>query len=342
MIYSVILAGGKGKRFWPVSREKHPKQFLSIFGNESLIKQTIDRLLDFTPRERIMVVTTSLLSEKVKSMGIKKNNIIIEPRGMNTLYAIALAAAVIKNKDPDATLLVLPSDHWIGNSKKFIEVLKKGVKWAEKGYIVTYGIVPNRPETGYGYIEKGELINDSVVKVKRFTEKPGIKTASKYIKSGNFLWNSGIFMWKASVILDEIKEFQPHLKKPLEKLEENPEKSEVENLYETGRSISIDYGVLERSKDVVVVRADFEWDDIGAWSSLERLYEKDGNGNIEKGDVVKMNSKNCIFYSHDGLIVAKGLENFIVVKTEDAILIAPKSEAQEVKNIVSHLPSEYK
>lgn len=341
MIFSVILAGGVGERFWPLSKKKRPKQFLPIVGDDPLLLQTKKRVLELTPIPNIRIVTNKSLTKEILSLGFSKKNLIVEPKGMNTLYAIALAAAKIISLDKDAIMLTLPSDHWIRNNKQFISVIKRGIPWAEKDYLVTYGIIPSRVETGYGYIEKGREITDKVLKVKRFTEKPNIKKATSYVKSKNYLWNSGIFLWKAERILNEIKKHQPNLKEPLDKIMKNPLNKNIELFYSSGSPVSIDYGVLERSKNVFVVVSEFDWDDIGTWLSLGRIYSSKESGNIEKGEIYSFNNHNNILYAEDGIIVAKGLDNMIVVHTKNATLIIPKSDAQGLKEIVKNIPSKY-
>ncbi len=342
MIYTVIMAGGRGRRFWPASTEKKPKQFLPIVGDKSLIVQTRERIKALTPLEKIKVITTPELKKEIEKFGFPKENIFVEPKGMNTLYAIAFSAAKLIKEDKEALMLTLPSDHWISDDNEFINTIKKGIKWAEKEYLVTYGIVPVRPETGYGYIEKGQKLEDSVMKAKRFTEKPKIKTANDYLKSKNFLWNSGIFLWKATIILDEIKKYRPEISEYLDKITENPTEENVKLLYKIGVPISIDYGVLERSEKVVLIESEFKWDDVGAWTSLERIESPNDKGNVEKGKVIAINCNNNIFYSDDGIIVAKDLSKMVVVRTSNATLIIPKADTQELKEIVEQLPKKYK
>jgi len=342
MIYTVIMAGGKGTRLWPASTKKEPKQFLSIVGDEPLINQTRDRVKPLTPLERIKVVTTPELKNRIKKSGFSEKNIWVEPKGMNTLYAIALSAVKILEEDKEALMLTLPSDHWISDNGKFIETIKKGIKWAEKGYLVTYGIVPTRPETGYGYIERGEKLENSVMKVKRFTEKPKIKTANDYLKSKNFLWNSGIFLWQAETILDEIKRHRAEIAANIDTILEDPSEKNINVFYKEGVPASIDYGVLERSDKVVFVEANFKWDDVGTWVSLERIEIPDDNGNIKKGNVLEINCHDNIFYSENGIIVAKDLAKMVVIRTKDATLIIPKADTQELKEIVEQLPKKYK
>jgi mannose-1-phosphate guanylyltransferase len=342
MIYTVIMAGGRGTRFWPASTEKTPKQFLPIVGDKSLIVQTKERIEALTPLERIKVITTPELKSEIEKCGFSRENIFVEPKGMNTLYAIAFSAAKLFKEDTGSLMLTLPSDHWIADDNEFINTIKKGIKWAEKGYLVTYGIVPVRPETGYGYIEKGQELGDSVMKAKRFTEKPKIKTANDYLKSKNFLWNSGIFLWRAATILEEIKKYRPEISEYLDKIIENPIEENVKLLYKKGVPISIDYGVLERSEKVILIESEFKWDDVGAWTSLERIESPNDKGNVEKGKVIAINCNNNIFYSDDGIIVAKDLSKMVVVRTSNATLIIPKADTQELKEIVEQLPKKYK
>lgn len=342
MIYTVIMAGGRGTRFWPASTEKKPKQFLPIVGDEPLIVQTRKRIEALTPLERIKVITTPKLKKEIKKFGFPCENIWVEPRGMNTLYAIALSAAKLLEENERAMMLVLPSDHWISDNEEFLKTIKKGIKWAEKEYLVTYGIVPSRPETGYGYIERGQKLEDSAMKAKRFTEKPKIKTASDYLKSKNFLWNSGIFLWKATTILDEIKKSRPEISEYIDALRKNPNEENIKILYKKGVPISIDYGVLERSEKVVLIESRFIWDDVGTWTSLERIESPNNKGNVKKGKVIAINCHDNIFYSDNGIIVGKDISKMVVVRTKNATLIIPKADTQELKEIVEQLPNKYK
>jgi mannose-1-phosphate guanylyltransferase/mannose-6-phosphate isomerase len=342
MIYTVIMAGGKGTRFWPASTEKKPKQFLPIVGDKPLLAQTKERIEALTPPERVKVITTPELKKEIEKIGFLKENILVEPKGMNTLYAIAFSASILFNEDKKALILTLPSDHWIPNNDEFVHTIKKGIMWAEQGYLVTYGIVPVRPETGYGYIEKGEKLAEGVIKAKRFTEKPKLKTANDYVKSKNFLWNSGIFLWEAATILDEIKKYRPEISEYLDKIINNPTEENVKLLYKKGTPISIDYGVLERSEKVIFVESSFEWDDVGNWASLERIESPNDKKNVEKGDIVAINCHDNIFYSDDGIIVAKDLSRMVVVRARNATLIIPKADTQELKEIVEQLPKKYR
>jgi mannose-1-phosphate guanylyltransferase len=342
MIYTVIMAGGRGTRFWPASTEKRPKQFLPIYGDKSLIVQTKERIESLTPLERIKVVTTPKLEKEIEEFGFSPENILVEPEGMNTLYAIALSAAKLLEEDKEALMLTLPSDHWISDDGEFLRTIKKGIKWAEEGYLVTYGIIPSRPEIGYGYVERGKELEKHVMKAKRFTEKPKIKTANDYLKSKSFLWNSGIFLWKAETILDEIKKYRPEISDYIDAIRENPSEGNIKVLYEKGVPISIDYGVLERSDKVVLVESHFLWDDVGTWTSLERIESHDDKKNVKKGNIIAINCHDNIFYSDNGIIVVKDLSKMVVVRTEKATLIIPKADTQGLKEIVEQLPKKYR
>ncbi len=326
-MFAVILAGGKGERFWPLSREKRPKQFLSLTGESSMLELTLERVKRFVPEENVVVVATEILREYLENMDL---NVIYEPKGMNTLYAVALGAFWVKKRDPEGVMCVLPSDHWVGDVDAWVETMKKGEESAKEGYLVTFGVTPTRPETGYGYIEMGKEIKDGVYEVKRFTEKPNFKQALEFLKKGNFLWNSGMFEWRADVILEEIKENMPDIR-------EEVEREDVEGMYTKGKPISIDYGVMEHSKRVRVVRATFPWDDVGNWGALERINPKDENGNVVVGRWAGKDTRECIIYAKDGVVGVMGIEDAVVVHTPDATLVMKKKYAQEVKELLSML-----
>jgi mannose-1-phosphate guanylyltransferase len=341
MIYGLIMAGGKGERFWPLSREKRPKQFLKLYSENPLIVETFNRLKVFISEENIKIITGESLKDAFFDLNFKEESLIIEPFGMNTLYAIALSSIYFFNLDKDAFIYAFPSDHFIGDENSFIETMKKVEKIKDMDALVTFGISPTRPETGYGYIEIGEEIEDRIYRVKRFTEKPNLRTAKEFIKSGNFFWNSGMFFFKAETMIDEIIKFQPHLKEIIDKLLEDFNNDNILRFYSTGNPISIDYGVMERSDKVYMVKAEFPWDDIGTWNALERIKIPDEKGNISIGDVNLYNCSNSVFFSQNGVILAEGLKNFIVVHTEDATLVIPKSKAAELKMFLKDINKKY-
>ncbi|MEG6570602.1 mannose-1-phosphate guanylyltransferase [Thermoanaerobacterium thermosaccharolyticum] len=349
MITGVIMAGGKGERFWPKSRIKMPKQFLKLYGDRTMIQQTVDRLKRLMPIKNIFVVTNidyaGLISDQIPELPTE--NILIEPMGKNTAACIGLAAIHTERLDRDSIMVVVPSDHVIKDEETYLGVLKTAIEKAKLGdNLVTIGIKPQHPETGYGYINfkkiTNEIINNNPVhKVERFVEKPDYDTAVKYVESGDYLWNSGMFIWKTSTILNAIKEYMPQLYSTLNVIRENFDSDELEKIlyeeYSKLESISIDYGIMEKANNVYVVPGDFGWDDVGSWTSIERLYEKDENGNVIKGNVISVDTKKCIITGSDKLIATLGIEDVIIVDTEDALLICSKDKAQNVKEVLKEL-----
>jgi len=352
-VHAVILAGGSGTRFWPLSRETCPKQMLQIVGEDTLIRQTIKRINGFVPPENIWIVTTEDKAQDIKfhleSLGplAKKIQFIKEPLGRNTAPAIGLAAIYLNNLSPDSIMVVMPSDHAIPDAQKFLSDLKVSIEGAEEDYLVTFGIKPNRPETGYGYIKVDKNTKAGVnglLKVERFVEKPGLQTAKSYLSDGNYFWNSGIFIWKTSKILSEIKKHLPTLYKTLKEIESilfEPNKlnkpNKLKELYSSLESISIDYGIMERSADVLMVAGTFQWSDLGSWTALDEVIEKDDSGNILKGNTIDIGSQNSIVFSGERLVATIGLKDMVVVDTPDATLVIPKERVQEVRKIVETL-----
>lgn len=326
-IYAVIMAGGSGERFWPKSRRALPKQLLAIVSERSMIEETIARLKELIPKDKIIIVTNKLQKELIKQKtGCK--NIIAEPVSKNTAPCIAVSAMFM---DPDAVMFVLPADQHIKDVRRFKETLIKASGIASKeDVLVTLGIKPRFPHTGFGYIEKGKRLGGGLFKIKRFTEKPNLKIAKKYCKSGRFLWNSGMFIWKAGTILEEIKKYLP-------KLSGLCEKENINNIYKKAENISIDYGVMEKTDRAVVLEAGFVWDDVGNWASLDKHCKKDKNKNVTQGKVVVKDVNNSIIVTDSPLISAIGVSNLIIVGTRDAVLVCPKNKAEEVKDIVGML-----
>lgn len=347
-IYAVIMAGGTGTRFWPLSRENSPKQMIKIVGEDTMIRQTIKRLRDFVPYKNISIITNEkqAFDLKLHLVDLQKDKceikIIAEPFGRNTAPAIGLAAVYLKKNSVNPMMIIFPADHSIGDEKVFIDVLNKAVQGAGKGHLVAIGIKPARPETGYGYIKTGARgKGQGVRKVERFVEKPDIKTAQKYFEDGNYFWNSGIFVWKASAILGEIKRYMPALYNGLLRIEKaidtESERKIIKAVYSELESQSIDYGVLEKSENVMVVPADMGWSDVGSWPALDDVLPHDGNGNIIKGNVIDIESKNSLVFGSDKLIATIGLKDMVIVDTSDATLVCPKQRAQDVKKIVDEL-----
>lgn len=341
-LYAAILAGGIGSRFWPLSRETTPKQLLKVVGDESLLKSTIKRLGPLVPSDRVVIVTNARQAEIIRlHLAYDGKEVspgyVIEPAGKNTAAAIALAAFDLFRKDPEAVMAVLPADHVIEDGKPFRAALKAAVQAAREGHLVTFGIVPDRPETGYGYIKAApraftRVDGYAVRAVERFVEKPDIRRARQYLKQGGYYWNSGIFIWKASRILEEIKR---HLPGTYESLEPCRSAEELTRAYSGLKEISIDHGILEKANDVVVIPASFPWSDMGTWSSFGEILKPDSDGNIVRGRVVDIGSKNSVIFGSDRAVATIGLKDMIIVDTPDATLVCPKDRAQEVKEVVN-------
>ncbi len=345
--YAAILAGGIGSRFWPLSRETTPKQLLKVVGDESLLKLTIRRLNPLIPPDRVMIVTNARQAEIIRlhlsyegeAPYALAPGYIVEPTGKNTAPAIGLAAMELYCKDPHAIMAVLPADHIIEDGGPFRSALKAAIACAEKGHLVTFGVVPTYPETGYGYIKAGSKAVEKIDgfrirKVERFVEKPNVKKAKGYLKHGGYFWNSGIFVWKAARILEEIAK---HLPEIYERLEEIRGGAEIAEAYAAIDGISIDHGILEKAEDVVVIPASFPWSDMGSWSSFADVLAPDESGNIIKGRVVDIGSSNSIIFGCDRVVATIGLKDMILVDTPDATLVCPKDRAQEVKEVVGVL-----
>ncbi len=340
-VYPVLLAGGSGTRLWPVSREHHPKQLVKFIGKDSLVQSTVKRLTSLLDMENIRIVCgkehVHEIARHMEEMGLSADDkIIAEPCGRNTAPAILLAMLHILRKKEDAVLCIFPADHVIRDRNAFQEKLLSAVKIAEMGYIVTFGIKPHYPETGYGYIEGAGDVGDGALSVKRFVEKPDLDTAKKYIAAGNFFWNSGMFTFKASVMAQELEVHQPEL---LKKMIEMPfrKTSPSSEAYAQLPNISIDYAIMEKTDRAAVLPSDFGWSDIGSWKSLYNFIPKDIDGNVVDGDVVSKETRNCLIMGYERLIATSGIENMVVVETPDAVFISDMEKSQDVKSIVETL-----
>jgi len=345
--YSVIMAGGVGKRFWPRSRKNSPKQLLDIVGSDTMINLTIKRLLRVSPLERLLIITNYEQAEMIIEHypGLTWDNFIIEPSGKNTAPAIALAAAVIHKKDPGAVMGLFPADHLIQNDDEFVICLKEGIRIAEiKDVLVTFGIEPTRPATGYGYIqiEKEPLPESPFVhKSKTFAEKPNLETARRFLASGEFLWNSGMFIWRTDIILKEIERFIPELYEIIDavsrKIDTSDFESTLQDLWRTIKPISIDYGVMENAKHVKVIRAKFGWSDVGSWDAVYALENKDKFGNVLRGEGYLLESSGNYIFSSDYQVFIRNIHNLIVIADKGVIMIIPRDESEQIKNIVDAL-----
>ena len=342
-LYAVIMAGGKGTRFWPASRASHPKQLLAITGSDPMIRATVDRILPVIPGRRILVVTGQAHAQAIQNLlpDLPPENIVVEPMGRNTAPCIGLAAHLVLQKDPDGVMLVLPADHMIQKEGKFLTLAQTGARLAEeKEALITFGITPGYPETGYGYIEaEPETQASQAMPVRAFHEKPNLQTAEQYLDSGRFYWNSGMFVWKAAVILDHIKEFIPDLAAGLKNLAGffgTGFDEALARLYPQLPSISIDFGVMEKARNVWVLPADIGWTDVGSWTSAAEFWSRE-KSNAIKGEALFIDSQDSVVYSPDKLTVMIGVRDMVVVDTPDALLICPKNRAQDIKEAVSIL-----
>ena len=347
-MYCVIMAGGSGTRFWPLSREKKPKQFLTIFGKRSLIQSTLLRFKPMVNWEDIYVVAKKTQEEEIKKhiLEVPQENLLFEPFGKNTAPCIGLAAAVIQKRDPDGIMIVSPADHLVKKEAVFRKTIDAAVKLAsEKDGLVTIGIFPDRPATGYGYIQVDEKI-DSINKteaftVKTFAEKPDLATAQRFLESGDFFWNSGIFIFRISVFLKALEKFLPDLYESLLEIQAHLGKPDYEEVlqkaYKQIRGISIDYGVMEKAKNVYLVKGDFLWNDLGGWEQMYKLSHRDKNGNFTSGNVVLLDTKNSYVHTTEGVVAVLGLEDIVVIHEKGAILVCKRDEGEKVKQIVELL-----
>ncbi len=344
MVYPVILAGGWGERLWPMSTPVRPKQILTLGAERSLVGRTLDRVAPVASVERALVMTSALIAESIPGElpGVPRERIVAEPLRRNTAPAIALAARILAREDPDAVMVVLPADHIIRDERAFRESLDRAARAAEaERALVTLGIAPSRPDTEYGYIEAGSSTSVGVHRVSRFTEKPDAETAARFLERGGFYWNSGMFVWRADVFIEETERHLPELAEALAGVTVGPEDARFEGqmkaYYEASPSISVDYGVMERTGHALVVPSDFGWDDVGAWSALGRVWPPDTDGNSLHGDVVLLDSNDCIAYAQDGVAAAVGVAGLVIVHTKDATVVCPRERAREVRDLLAEV-----
>lgn len=348
LMFAVIMAGGKGTRFWPRSREKMPKHLLDILGERTIIRETVDRVRPLIPPERILIVAgRSHVAELARQLPeIPAENILIEPVGRNTAPCIGLAALHIQRHVPDAVMLVLPSDHRIDDENAFCRVLAEAAQEAaRKDALVTIGIRPTGPETGYGYIEQGDPVPDcgeaGTCGVRSIREKPPLEQARAFLRQGCFLWNSGMFVWKASVILEAIRRFLPELHSGLGRIRETlgteREEAMIGEVYAAQKAVSIDCGVMEKAENVLVVPGDFGWSDLGSWDVLWEASGKDGNGNAARGPFIGIDAADSLVHSPGKLVALVGVRDLLVVETDDALLICRRGRSQDIRKVVEDL-----
>jgi mannose-1-phosphate guanylyltransferase len=350
-IWTVILAGGVGSRFWPVSTPSRPKQILPLASEQPLIRDTVERILPLVPAERLRILTGAHLAEPILGAvpGLEHANFLLEPRAAGTAPVLAWAAAELERRDPDAVMVSLHADHVIHPPEAFRQLIADAAELAvEHGRLFTIGAVPTRPETGYGYIRLGDALGEAArergeaprpdravgYRVARFVEKPARATAEEYLASGEYLWNTGLFVWRAADLLDQLERHTPELAELIPVLREGG----TEEFFRRAPTLSIDEGLLERSDRVGVVRATFDWDDVGAWDAVYRTRPADAQGNVVLGEAYAVESRGTALYADDGPIVAFGVEDLIVVRTAGVTFVAHRDRAPELKRMLEQLP----
>jgi len=348
--YAVIMAGGIGSRFWPMSTEKHPKQFHDMLGvGSSLIQKTYARFESIIPAENILISTNKKYKSSVKKQlnNLVDSQLLLEPAMRNTAPCILYAALKIYNQNPDAVMIIAPSDHWIDDEETFIKNVEQSFEACQKSSILmTLGIQPNSPNTGYGYIQF-ESSKNKIKAVNKFTEKPNLETAKRFVKSGDFLWNAGIFIWCAKTIIKAFSELLPDMftlfNKGMAAYNTDKEMDFIEANYGNSENISIDYGIMEPSKNVFVLPVSFGWNDLGTWNSLYKKLpkQKDDNAVINAKPIFRESSGNLIRTTNNKLVVVQGLNDFIIVEKDDVLLICPRSKEQDIKQIVAQVKKKY-
>ena len=342
-LYGVILAGGWGTRFWPLSRSQYPKQVLRLLGSDSMLQTTVERLLPRIPAKRLAVVTNAgqaeLIHQELHSKGWDEARIWIEPEGRNTAAAVGLAAVYLGEEADDALMAVFPADHFIRDQAGLLQALDLAAVWAQAGYLVTFGIPPTRPETGYGYIQQGTPLDDQgrVYRTDRFIEKPPLDRAREFVAAGGYYWNSGIFVFRRDVLLAAMSRYLPDLYRQLARLQVKENRPPLAEVYQHCPSISLDHGILEKADNVAVVPVEMGWNDVGTWEALHEIFPRDAGENVVIGNVMDQDSRECILFAQKRLVGTVGLERIIVVDTPDATLVCHRDRAQEVKNLVTEL-----
>jgi mannose-1-phosphate guanylyltransferase len=348
MLLPVVMAGGSGSRLWPLSRSLYPKQFISLTSEKSMLQETIVRLSGLDHQSPLIICNEEhrfIVAEQLRKQNIQHGGIILEPVGRNTAPAIALAALHAVNNGEDPLLLVLAADHVIQDSFAFSDAVRAAIPSAEQGMLITFGIIPTAPETGYGYIKHGDAIDESVFRVAQFVEKPDLDTAQQYLASGEYYWNSGMFLFKASRYLEELKEHHPNILEACESAMQGSRQDLdfirlAEEAFFLCPDDSIDYAVMEKTHDALVVPMNAGWSDVGSFSALWEVSAKDDLGNVAVGDVLTDQTSNSYIYAQNKLVSTVGVENLVIIETKDAVLVANKDKVQDVKNIVNQLKAQ--
>jgi mannose-1-phosphate guanylyltransferase/mannose-6-phosphate isomerase len=352
MLVPVILSGGVGSRLWPLSREHYPKQLLALIGQHTMLQNTLLRLEELPDQSNPLIICNEshrfLVAEQLRTIGVTPSHIILEPLGRNTAPATAVAALVALTHDPEAILLVLPADHLITDVKTFVETVKSGLPLAADNYLVTFGIVPHRAETGYGYIKATDRINDtSALMVERFVEKPDLASAQHYVEMKEYYWNSGMFLFKAKEYLTELQRYAPNIlgacRQSIDNSMEDRDFLRLDEAsFKASPSDSIDYAVMEYTDKAVVIPLDAGWNDVGAWSSLWEVSQQDAQGNVSLGDVMVENVNNCYLRAEHRLLTVIGVKDHVIIETSDAVLVAHKDQVQDVKKVFSRLKANHR
>lgn len=347
--YCIIMAGGKGERFWPLSTRSTPKPFIRLLGEKSLIRMTVDRLDGLVEKDHIVVVLGQEHLEVARSQltDFTADQFIVEPAGRDTAPCIGFAASILRRKDPDALMIVLPADHYIPDPDAFRRTMSLAVSCAETGdYLVTTGIRPARPETGYGYIHATETMaigKAACYRVNRFVEKPDEEKALRYLAEGNYYWNAGMFVWRASAVLDGIGRHIPELAEGLKKIDAAHTAGDAQKMttiFKQLPSISIDYGLMEKARNVVMVRAEFPWDDVGTWSALRRVMDLDESGNYLRGKTVCVDARDCVIYGDGIKVGAVGVANLIIVASKEGVIVCDMNRDQEIRQVARMIDAE--
>lgn len=348
MLIPVIMTGGSGTRLWPLSRKQFPKQFLNLTSQDSMLQETLKRLVGIECDSPLLLANENhrfLVAEQVRQSGFSQSRIVLEPFGRNTAPALAVAALMEARRDPEHLLLVLAADHVIEDVAEFQQAVGRASQLAEQGRLVTFGIVPDAAETGYGYIRRGQPAGEQGFNVAEFVEKPDLATARDYVASGEFYWNSGMFLFKAGAFLQELERYAPELlaccREVVDSLQADADFSRISpELFEHCDDISVDYAVMEHTDLAAVVPLSVGWNDVGSWSALWQLSEKDDQGNALRGDIISQNSQNCLVTAEHRLVATVGVEDLIVVETKDAVMVAHRDQVQDVKKVVEQLKRE--